>query len=140
MIVSGSNLTMSGGELLCVEILPNAGIHPTHIHSEARNADRSFVTVNSKFLWSGGKMRGNAEIGAHEGVNIGSGDFLESEQTELMRLEMLCNLVNCKLFRRDKQNIDLLLKVNAFHHVLIIAPPPKYFPQMMFSTGTGAIS
>jgi hypothetical protein len=81
-----------------VEVLPNAGIHPTHIHSEKRNADRSFVTVNSKFIWSGGKFRGNAEIGARQGVEIGSREFAEEDQTELMRLEMLCNLVNYGVF------------------------------------------
>ena len=73
-------------------------IDPTHIHSEPRNGDRSFVTVHSKFSWSGGTFRGNAEIGAHEGVIIGSGDFPESSQKELMRLEMLCNLVNYGIF------------------------------------------
>ena len=97
-MISGSNLTMTGGEMRFVEVLPNAGIHPTHIHSEKRNADRSFVTVNSKFIWSGGKFRGNAEIGARQGVEIGSREFAEEDQTELMRLEMLCNLVNYGVF------------------------------------------
>ena len=98
IMISGSNLTMTGGEMRFVEVLPNAGIHPTHIHSEKRNADRSFVTVNSKFIWSGGKFRGNAEIGARQGVEIGSREFAEEDQTELMRLEMLCNLVNYGVF------------------------------------------
>jgi hypothetical protein len=46
-------------------------MHPTHLHNQVKNADRSFVTLTSPFLWSGGTLKGNAEIGAREEVRIG---------------------------------------------------------------------
>jgi hypothetical protein len=69
--IDGDNFTMTGGTLRFVEILPHAAIHPTHIHNQVRNADRSYLTLTSEFLWSGGTLKGNAEIGAREDIRIG---------------------------------------------------------------------
>ena len=52
-------------------MLPHAAIHFAHIHNHNRNADRSFMTVASEVLWSGGTIRGNAEVAAREGLRLG---------------------------------------------------------------------
>ena len=71
VFIGGANFTMTGGQLKFVEVLPHAAMHPAHIHTEARNGDRTFVTLTSELVWSGGTMRGNAEVGCRQGIRVG---------------------------------------------------------------------
>jgi len=85
VVLKEENFTMTGGEMVFVEVLPNPGIHQSHIHTDPRNADRSFFTLETKLYWSGGKMRGNCEMGARAGLVVSGED---------KRLEALMHIVN----------------------------------------------
>merc|ERR1711924_335686 len=61
-VVANASLTISGGELLFPEVLPNAGMHPSHLHTEVRNADRAQFRVLGPFVWRGGTIRGNVDV------------------------------------------------------------------------------
>jgi len=65
------NVTVTGGTISFVEVLPLAAVHPTHFHNGVKNADRTFVTCAAELHWSGGTLRGNAEVGARTGLRLG---------------------------------------------------------------------
>lgn len=65
------NVTFTGGTIYFVEVLPLAAAHPTHFHNGVKNADRTFVTCAAELHWSGGTLRGNAEVGARTGLRLG---------------------------------------------------------------------
>jgi hypothetical protein len=69
--LASPNVTVTGGTVSFVQVSPLAAAHPAHFHSGAKNADRTFVTCAAELLWSGGTLRGNAEVGLRAGLRLG---------------------------------------------------------------------
>jgi len=116
--VRNRNFTMSGGELQFVEVLPSAAVRSEHIHTDPRNADRSYMTLNTKLVWSGGKMRGNAEIGGRDGMHLGGG---------VKRLEMLLHLINYEVLLWDTGDVLLTESADLINAGTIEMKHPSQF-------------
>jgi len=60
--IANGTLTIAEGELSFPEVLPNAAIHPAHLHTQVRNADRSRLVLLGPLVWRGGRIRGNVDV------------------------------------------------------------------------------
>lgn len=84
-VIANATLTIDGGELLFPEVLPNAGMHPAHLHTEVRNADRAQFRVLGPFVWRGGTIRGNVDLESRLSTHLDGGP---------KHLEALAHVIN----------------------------------------------